>query len=106
MILRTWHGWTTKENAPVYGEILEKEVFPSIENKKVDGLRKITLLKTDGGHDVEFMTHMLFDDLASVKAFAGEDYEKSYVIDRAKAVLLRYDKTARHFEVVSERGYP
>lgn len=42
MIARIWHGWTTFENASKYEELLKKEVFPSIEKKKISGYRKIT----------------------------------------------------------------
>jgi hypothetical protein len=37
MIARIWHGWTTLANADIDEELLRNEVFPSIENKKVNG---------------------------------------------------------------------
>jgi hypothetical protein len=105
MIARIWHGWTTFENADVYELLLKNEVFPSIENKKVKGYKKISLLKQAMQDEVEFITIMIFDNLDSVKEFAGEDYEKSYVPDIARQVLSRHDATAQHYEIINELEY-
>jgi regulatory protein YycI of two-component signal transduction system YycFG len=56
MIARIWHGWTTLENARIYENLLRDEVSPSIENKKVEGYRKISLLKRFMKDEVEFIT--------------------------------------------------
>jgi hypothetical protein len=80
-------------------------VFPSIEEKKVKGYRKISLLKRYHTDEVEFITLMLFDEMNSVKAFAGEDYERSYVPAKARAVLLRHDERSQHYEIINELNY-
>ena len=105
MIARIWHGWTTHENADAYENLLKTEVFPSIENKKVKGYRKISLLKRSLKNEAEFITIMLFDNIESVKEFAGEDHEKSYVPDKARAILSRFDDRARHYEIIDEINY-
>ncbi len=38
MIARTWHGYTTKENADAYETLLKKEIFEGIANKKNEGI--------------------------------------------------------------------
>ena len=48
---------------------------------------------------------MIFDDLNAVRAFVGEDYEKSYVPQKAKEILLRYDKNSQHYEIINEVRY-
>ena len=105
MIARIWRGWTTLENADTYEELLRNEIFPSIENKKVKGYRKISLLKCMLQYEVEFMTIMLFDDLEAVRAFAGEDYQKAHVPIKARKVLLRHDETSQHDEIMDEIYY-
>ena len=105
MIARIWHGWTTHRNASVYENLLKAEVFPSIENKKVKGYHKISLLKRIHKNEVEFITIMLFDDLKAVKDFAGEDYEKSYVPEKARKVLSRHDDSSQHYEIIHELDY-
>jgi hypothetical protein len=105
MIARIWHGWTTYENADIYEDLLRNEVFPSIENKNIKGYRKISLLKRLLKNEVEFITIMIFDNLGAVKEFVGEEYEKSYVPQKAQKVLLRHDKFSQHYEIVNEFNY-
>jgi hypothetical protein len=105
MIARLWHGYTSYENADAYEDLLRKEVFPSIESKNVKGYRKISLLKRKLETEVEFITIMLFDDIQSVKQFIGEDYERSYVPENARAILSRHDERSQHYEVVNEIVY-
>jgi antibiotic biosynthesis monooxygenase (ABM) superfamily enzyme len=104
-VKRVWHGWTTRENAQAYEGLLKTYVFPSIEAKRVPGYRSIELLRRPAGDEEEFVTIMTFDDLESVKAFVGEDYETVYVPDRARAVLKRFDDRSRHYELVETRTY-
>jgi len=105
MIARIWHGYTTFQNANAYEQLLKTEVFPSIEKKKVKGYKKISLLKRIMKDEVEFITLMLFDNIQSVKDFSGEDYEKAYVPDRARAVLSRFDNRSQHYEIIDEINY-
>lgn len=105
MIARIWHGWTTHENANHYEELLRKEIFPSIERKKIKGYRKINLLKRVLKNEVEFITLMMFDNLDAIKEFTGEDYEKSYVPMKARKVLLRHDESSQHYEMINEILY-
>ena len=105
MISRIWHGWTTLENADVYENLLKTEIFPGIAAKKVAGYRGIQLLQRQLRNEVEFITIMQFDSLEAVKQFAGEDYEKSYVPDKAKAVLLRHDEKSQHYAIKESITY-
>jgi len=105
MIARIWHGWTTFENADKYEALLKNEIFPTIEGKKVKGYRKINLLRRPLKNEVEFITIMIFDNLKAVKEFAGEDYEKSYVPQKAQKILLRHDESSQHYEIISELKY-
>jgi antibiotic biosynthesis monooxygenase (ABM) superfamily enzyme len=99
MIFRIWHGWTTPENADIYENLLKKEIFPTIASKNISGYRGIQLLRRQLSSEVEFITIMQFDSLAAVKQFAGEDYEESYVPDKARKVLSRHDKRSQHYEL-------
>ena len=105
MVSRIWHGYTTHENASKYEDLLRNEVFPSIENKKVKGYRKISLLKRILENEVEFITIMIFDNLEAVKEFVGDDYERSYVPENARKILLRHDEKSQHYEIINEIIY-
>lgn len=101
-IIRTWRGWTTTENAPVYEEMLINEVFPAVKKKGVKGLEKVSISTQEKKNEVAFFLVLQFDCFASVIAFAGDDYETAYIPENAKKVLLRYDPTALHFELKKE----
>ena len=105
MIFRIWHGWTSPENADSYENLLKEEIFPGIASKNVPGYRGISLLRRDLGNEIEFITIMQFDSLESIKQFAGEDYEKSYVPDKAKKVLSRHDSRSQHYEMRESIDY-
>jgi len=104
-VKRIWHGWTTPANAQAYEDLLKSYVFPSIEAKRVQGYRSIELLRRKAGDEEEFITIMTFDDLESVKAFVGEDYETVYVPERARAILKRFDDRSQHYELIESRAY-
>lgn len=108
MIVRIWHGWTTLENAPVYEALLRTEIFPGIAAKGVAGYRGVRLLRreipggrtADGHPEVEFATVMEFDSMDAVRAFAGEDPERAYVPESARAVLKRFEARSRHYQAL------
>ncbi len=104
-VKRIWHGWTTPENADKYQDLLKKEVFPGIEEKKIPGYQSIELFRRDFENESEFVTIMTFESIKSVVAFQGEDYSKSYVPEKAKQILKRWEHTAGHFEEVETRKY-
>jgi hypothetical protein len=100
MITRIWHGWTKPENAAAYQALLLGEIFPGIEARKSEGYRGISLLRREAEGEVEFITIMLFDSIASVKRFAGEDYEVAVVPAKARELLARFDKRSSHFDTI------
>ncbi len=104
-IKRIWHGWTTKENANKYQNILNEEVLPSIEAKNIPGYRKIEVLRIDLKDEVEFVTIMTFDSLHNVIDFQGENYKKCYVPDVAQKILIRWDLESTHYDLIETRNY-
>jgi len=102
MINRIWHGWTIPANADKYEALLKAEIFVGIKNREIRGLKSIQLNRRETGQEVEFVTIMLFDSLAAVSEFAGEDYEIAVVPDKARALLSRFDERSQHYEVRAE----
>ena len=105
MIYRIWHGWAIPENADIYENLLKTEIFPAIALKRISGYRGIQLLRRQISNEVEFITIMQFDSLDAVKQFAGEDYEKSYVPDKARKILSRHDERSQHYEMKESIKY-
>lgn len=101
-IIRTWRGWTTIENAPIYENMLINDVFPTVKKKGVNGLEKVSISTQTNNDEVEFFLVLQFDSLEAVKTFAGENYKLAYIPENAQRVLKRYDQTAEHFELKEE----
>ena len=104
MISRIWHGWTTPGNADRYEDLLREEIFVGIGNRQIPGFRSIQLLRRDAGDEIEFVTIMLFDSLAAIREFAGEDYEVAVVPEKARALLSRFDARSQHYDIRAERS--
>ena len=103
MICRVWRGWTTAQNAGAYERIVRDEVIPGIEARHIQGFRHIDLLRRLSGDEVEFTTLMWFSSLDNVRTFMGDDYSLSHVPASARAVLLRFEERAAHFDVIDQR---
>ena len=101
MIARIWHGYTNHENADAYEALLRHEIFEGIANRNIEGFKNIQLLRRNINDEVEFITIMWFDSIDAVKSFAGDDYEKAVVPDKAKRLLKRFDEISQHYELVS-----
>ena len=100
MISRIWHGWTSRENAPAYEELLRSEILPGIASRRIRGLTGAHLLKRDVPEGVEFVTILWFESLDAVREFAGDDYEAAVVPAKARRLLTRFDARSAHYETV------
>jgi heme-degrading monooxygenase HmoA len=98
MISRIWHGWTKKSDADKYEAILRAEVLPGIH--RVKGYRGAYLLRRDDGDEVEFVTITQFDDLDSVRAFAGDDYTKAVIAPGPGKLLSHYAERSEHYDTI------
>jgi heme-degrading monooxygenase HmoA len=103
MIARIWHGWANEQNADAYEQLLQHEIFVSFRDKKINGYKGVELLKRTTNTETEFTTIMYFENLDAVKEFAGKDYEKAVVPEKAQKLLQRYDATSQHYEIIKER---
>jgi hypothetical protein len=99
MISRIWHGYTIRENADAYEELLKEEIFVGIHDRHIPGFREIQLFRRHLEQEVEFITVMWFDSLDAVRLFAGEDYSLAVVPPKARLILKRFDERSQHYEV-------
>ncbi|WP_308365849.1 MULTISPECIES: hypothetical protein [unclassified Microbulbifer] len=99
MIARVWKGWTTKENSRKYEELFKSKVLPKV-TRGVRGHKGTDLLRRESENEVEFTTIFWFESLEDVKSFAGEKFERAVVPGEVQELMLRYEKTVQHHEVV------
>ncbi len=101
MITRIWHGYAAPEHAEAYESLTKNETFANIRKRDIPGFQEIQLYRRDQPTEVEFITIMWFDSLESVRAFAGENYERAVVPPQAQVYLTHFDEVAQHYEVVT-----
>ena len=97
MIARHWRGWTERQNADAYEDLLKQKVLPEL--KKLEGYRGGYVLRNDGPREVEFVVVNLFDSLDAVKRFAGPDYSTPVFEPEATRLLSRIEPRATHYDV-------
>jgi heme-degrading monooxygenase HmoA len=102
VIARTWRGWTRRENADAYERFLRGSLVPQM--RQLDGFRGANILRRDVADEVEFVTVTLFESLAAVRAFAGDEYEAAVIEPEAARLLTRYERRALHYDAVFERS--
>jgi len=99
MIVRMWRGQAKATNAGAYERFVTTKVFAELP--AIPGHRGAYLLKRpiEDGNEVEFVAVTLWDQLASIRGFAGRDIDRAVVEPEARAVLSSFDDIVRHFEL-------
>jgi heme-degrading monooxygenase HmoA len=100
MIARVWRGYAKREHADAYEAMLKPELLPGISKRA--GYKGSYLLRRDAGHEVEFVTILLWSSLDDLKAVTGPDYETAVVPEERRRYLSRYDTKAWHYDVVGD----
>lgn len=100
MIARIWHGYTSKENAEKYENLLTAKILKEIEAKSGEGFKGVQLLKNELEGEVEFTTMIFFRDLETIKSLTGEDLETAYIPEEARKLLSRFDEKVTHSRVI------
>lgn len=98
MIVRHWQGLAHADTADAYLEHLRAETLPKLD--ALSGYLGAYVLRRDVAEGVEFIVLTLWDSLASIRAFAGDDYEAAVVPAEARRALARFDERAAHYVVV------
>jgi heme-degrading monooxygenase HmoA len=98
MIARVWSAQTTPAQAPAYAAHLRSHVLPAV--RKVDGYAGAMLLERALPGAVEVLVITFWHSLDALRGFAGTDLEEAVVAEEAVALLARFDRRVRHYEVV------
>ena len=74
MIARIWRGWARSWDADAYARYLMATTIPQC--RAAQGNRAAYLLRRGDGDRMEFVTITLWDSLAAMRAFTGENGEQ------------------------------
>jgi heme-degrading monooxygenase HmoA len=99
MISRQWRGLARAAQAPAYVEHLQTETFPAIQG--LTGFISASILQRSLPEGIEFLIITQWESLEAIQAFAGANVEAAVVPQKVRDMMIEYDQTVRHYEVVS-----
>ena len=103
MIARLWSARTANSaDADAYQALFPADALAHLGT--VSGFHGAYLLRRDHDTGAELVTMTLFESLAAIRGFAGEDYQRANVSTSARNVLADIDERVRHFTVVRAPG--
>ena len=99
MVARIWHGAVPLEKADAYYEYLldtgVRELSATAGNRGVQVLRRID------GINAHFLLISLWDSLAAIRAFAGEDVERARYYPEDDEYLIELEPEVKHYDVLA-----
>ncbi|SRR5258706_7187490 len=98
MIARHWHGIARPEFAQAYVQHLRAETFPALE--LISGFAAASILQRPVAQGVEFLVITHWRSIEAIRAFAGSNAETAVVPDVVRPMMVSYDRTVSHYEVV------
>jgi len=95
MITRIWHGRTSVENAEYYRKLLSEK--GTKEYLETPGNISAKVWTRPGDNCVHCWTVTEWDNIDSIKAFAGDDYEKAKYYPEDDGILLEFEEKVEHY---------
>lgn len=96
MITRTWHGTTHIKDADRYLKFLLTE--GTHEYRQTPGNLSIRVWQSKEKDICHFWTVTEWVDIESIKAFAGDDYQKAKYYPFDQGILLEFEEHVNHYE--------
>jgi heme-degrading monooxygenase HmoA len=98
VISRQWCGVARPSEAGRYVSHLKSETFPQLG--RIAGFRGASILRREVTGGVEFRIITLWESIDAIRAFAGENAEEAVVPQKVKEMMVSFDRTVSHYEVV------
>ena len=96
MIARIWHGRTKTNDAEVYRQYVMDTGI--VGYRSIKGNLGAQIWQQQEGDITHICTISWWKDYESIKAFAGDDYEKAKYYDEDKKYLLEFEPKVQHYE--------
>ena len=102
MIARVWKGAVRRRDADAYARYMQDTGVAGYA--RTPGNRGVWMLRRDVGDRTEFVMFTLWDSLAAVRGFAGDDYETAVFYPEDERFLIERELVATHYEVDTHVG--
>jgi heme-degrading monooxygenase HmoA len=100
MIIREWRGWAAKSKAEAYPAHFRTAVLPEL--RQVPGFLGACLSQRSIGDKIEYLVLTKWTSIDSIRAFAGDDFDKAIVEPGARAALADFDSYVQLYEVIED----
>jgi len=100
MIVRMWHGRVPTAKAAAYREFLNRRALP--DYRSVPGNVSVRILERTDGETTHFVTLTVWENLESIRGFAGDDIEQARYYPEDESFLLEFEPTVVHYRVVGQ----
>ena len=96
MIVRTWRGWTARDDTEAYLDYVERTGIAAYRATR-GNLGAWTLIRSEGDR-TEFVTLSFWESLDAVRAFAGEDVDRAVFYPEDDRYLVERETRVLHYE--------
>jgi len=98
MIARHWTGLAKPTHADRYEAHLRSQTLPSL--REIQGFVDVYVLKRDVPLGVEFLVITVWESMDAIMRFAGNHVERAVVPTVVHDMMVAYDRTVRHYDVI------
>jgi heme-degrading monooxygenase HmoA len=98
MISRHWRGIARPKRAEEYVRHLKTETFPKLAS--LAGFIRASILTRAVEAGTEFQIVTVWSSREAIRAFAGEDAEVAVVPHVVQELMVSFDATVAHYEIV------
>jgi heme-degrading monooxygenase HmoA len=104
MYIREWRGRAKQSDAARYPEYFRKEF--SSQLRSAPGFQGGSLSQREDGDQVEFLVLTRWKSMDAIREFTGSVAENAILDPAAMALLVTYDHSVRHYEVLEDLWKP
>jgi heme-degrading monooxygenase HmoA len=99
MIVRMWHGRTSREQADAYDAFLAARAIP--DYRSTQGNLAVYVLRRDEVDATHFITLTHWESEDAIRAFAGDDLLKAKYYPEDEGFLLEFEPQVVHYRVTA-----
>ncbi|HEY4975015.1 MAG TPA: hypothetical protein VII41_15485 [Steroidobacteraceae bacterium] len=93
-----WRALTSLEQADNYVTHLQATIFPQL--RQLSGFVDASILRREVDRGAEFVVMTRWESLKAIEQFAGADFTLAVVPPETQRMMIDYDRSVRHYEVV------
>jgi len=95
VIVRIWHGRTSRKRADAYAAFLERRAMP--DYRAAPGNLDVSILRRDDGDVTHFLTVTRWVSEDAIRGFAGSDLLKAKYYPEDREFLLEFEPEVQHY---------